>query len=240
MKNLYGKKYYKRLEFGFKSETREDHKRILQLLEVKPIDRILEIGCGFGVLLKKIPSKEKIGIETNNFAIKECRKRGLFVIKADAEKTLPFKNLSFDIVVMNEVIEHLKKPEFVLNECYRVLKKNGKILITTPVYHFLTKNMEGKESHFSEMSVKEIRALIAKTGFEILIHEANGIFFLYPLLELFLFKPFRLLQKKKIAPKTIDKGHSLVDKTFLKPLSWYRKRFLSLGLGQLILAQKRI
>ncbi len=115
---LYGQKYYKEYEFGFKAEGRSDHERILELLKVKAQDRVLEIGCGFGVLLKRIPSEKKTGIETNDEAIEECRKRGLSVIKTNAEKGLPFKGSSFDIVIMNEVIEHLKNPILFLKSVF--------------------------------------------------------------------------------------------------------------------------
>ena len=42
--DLYNQKYYEELEFGLKSETRSDHKRILELLNVGATDRVLEIG----------------------------------------------------------------------------------------------------------------------------------------------------------------------------------------------------
>jgi len=57
--DLYDQKYYKEQEFSFKAEDRADHKRILELLKPKASDRVLEIGCGFGVLLEKIPSNKK-------------------------------------------------------------------------------------------------------------------------------------------------------------------------------------
>ena len=240
--NLYDQKYYKELEFGLKSETRSDHKRILELLKIKLTDKVLEIGCGFGVLLKKIPSKKKIGIETNDLAIRECRKRGLSVIKADAEKGLPFKDSSFDIVIMNELIEHLKKPKFVLEECFRILAPQGRVIITTPARSFFAHDLS--PTHFSEMSIKEMRELVQTYGFKVLTHEVCGVSFLYPLLENFLFRPFRFLRYilgRKQEKKTvglIDSGHRLADRTFLKPLSDYRRHFLGLGLNQLILVQK--
>ena len=71
---LYGQQYYEALGFGCETKERSDYKRILELLKIKSSDRVLEIGCGFGVLLKMIPSERKKGIETNGLAIRECRK----------------------------------------------------------------------------------------------------------------------------------------------------------------------
>jgi len=238
---LYDQKYYEAHEFSFRNEERTDHKRILELLNIKTSDRVLEIGCGFGVLLNKITSKERIGIETNDSAIKECRNRGLSVIQADVEKGLSFKNSSFDIVIMNEVIEHLKKPEFVFKECFRILVPGGKIIITSPARNFWVHDLSG--THFSEMTVKEMRELIEKCGFKVLTQEVCGISFLCPLLENFLFKPFRFLRyilgrKQKKAVRLIDSCHGLADRTFLRPLAYYRKHFLRLGWNQIVLGQK--
>lgn len=241
--NFYDQRYYEEYEFGFQAEERADHKRILELLKPKVSDRVLEIGCGFGVLLKKIPSQRKMGIETNEFAIRECQKRKIAVIKADADKGLPFENSSFDIAIMNEVLEHLKKPEFVLKECFRILGPKGKVIITGPACSFFLHDVS--PTHLSEMTVKEMRELIEKCGFRVLNHEVCGISFLYPLLENLFFKPFRFLRyfwgrkRQKKGVKLIDSCHGLADKTLLKPLSRYRKRFLWLGLNQLIFAQKK-
>lgn len=237
---LYDPKYYKMHEFVFKAEDRPDHNRMLELLKPEASDRVLEIGCGFGVLLARIPSEKKIGIETNDLAIEECRKRGISAVKADVEQGLLFENSSFDIVIMNEVLAHLKNPEFALKECFRVLSKEGKIIITTPARNLFFHNIS--PTHFSEKTVKEMKTLMEKHGFKILSQEVCGISFLYPLLENLLFKPFRFLRyafskKQRKTVKIIDSCHNLAD-IFLKPLAHYRKHFLWLGLNQLILAQK--
>lgn len=242
---LYDQEYYKKLEFGFRSETRSDHGRIIELLEVESIDRVLEIGCGFGVLLKRIPSDKKTGIETNDVAIAECRKRGLSVLKIDAEKGLPFKDSSFHMIIMNEVIEHFKKPKLVLKECFRVLAPKGKIIITTPVRSFFVHDLS--DTHFSEMTTKEMKELIQECGFGVLTHEVSGVSFLYPLMENLLFKPFRYLRlildgRQKKGVELIDSCHRLADGSFLKVLTFcfYRHCFLRFGLSQLIFAQKTI
>lgn len=240
--DLYDKKYYKELEFGFSSEARLDHERILELLKVTGDEKVLEIGCGFGVLLKKIPSQRKMGVESNDVAISECLERGLSVIKADAENKLPFEDLSFDSVIMNEVIEHLRDPEFTLRECFRILKPEGKIIVTTPSRNFFVHDLSA--THLSEMTIGEMRGLMKKCGYNILSHEVCGISFLHPILENLIFKPSRLLrerveEKKGIVVRLIDFCHTLADKTVLRPTAVYRKTFLGLGWDQMVFAQKK-
>lgn len=52
-------------------------------------------------------------------------------VLASAED-VPFENFSFDIILMAEVLEHLENPSSSLQEAYRLLKKNGSLVITMP------------------------------------------------------------------------------------------------------------
>lgn len=45
---------------------------------------------------------------------------------------IPIKDGNFDMVILAEVLEHLENPIDVLKECKRILKTNGKIIITIP------------------------------------------------------------------------------------------------------------
>ena len=48
----------------------------------------------------------------------------------DAKK-IPVKNESFDYVICTQVLEHIKEPHLVIKEMYRILKKGGKVFLTT-------------------------------------------------------------------------------------------------------------
>lgn len=252
--DFYNQQYYERHEFGYTNEESQDAKQILKLVQSSKKKEVLEIGCGLGVLLAKIPAKKKIGTEINDFAVQTCQKRGLPVIKADVEKGLLFKDSAFDIIIMNQVVSHLQKPYVALKECFRLLKPGGKILITTPIRSVFFHDIS--ETHLHEMTLQELKRLVEKSGFQIIDHRANGISFLYPLLENILFKPGRVFKRllykkprysKNETKKTqssekasfFDLLQGLADKTLLKPLSIYRRHFLQLGLNQLILAVKR-
>lgn len=241
---LYDDHYYEWQGYGFYSENRSDHKRIIELLENRKKDKILEIGAGLGILLQRIDAKEKVGTETNDYAIAEGKKRGIKMIKNDAEKGMPFKPNTFDVIIMNEVIEHFKKPKPVLKECYKILKPGGTIIISTPAKSFFAHDLT--ESHFSEMTQKELRNLVTECGFKFVTQEVSGITFLYPILENVFFKPFRILRyffgKKKEgeqAVKTIDSFHGFADSFILRPLNRYRSFLISIGQQQLVLAEKR-
>ena len=90
---------------------------VRELIKVRT-SRILDIGCGEN---KIFPTA--IGLDVYPYS---------GVDKIGSAENLPFANKSFDIVTMLEVIEHLDNPEKALKEIYRVLKRNGKVIISTP------------------------------------------------------------------------------------------------------------
>lgn len=250
---FYNREYYERHEFGYRNEESEDVRQILELLRTTKKDSVLEVGCGLGVLLAKIPAKNKVGTEINDFAVNICRKQGLDVINANIESGLPFKNSTFDIIIMNQVIAHLRNPQKALKESYRLLKPGGKILITAPIRSAFFHDIS--ETHLHEMTLEELSRLIKRSNFSISAHRVNGITFLYPLLENVVFRSGRLfksmISKKKSESiddtrempslkhaSFIDNIQSLIDRTLLKPLNIYRERFLQFGINQLVLAKK--
>jgi len=52
-------------------------------------------------------------------------------VVADAHN-LPFKENSFDNIIMTNLLEHVQEPQKVVNEAYRVLKPNGLVIVFTP------------------------------------------------------------------------------------------------------------
>jgi len=87
-------------------------------------DTVLDFGCGGGYLLDKINCKKKYGVEINTIAIKEAKKK--FKIYKSS-KILP-KN-KFNVIISNQVLQHCENPILELNNLYKSLKKNGKIII---------------------------------------------------------------------------------------------------------------
>jgi len=101
--------------------------------------KILDVGAGKGHLSRRVynflsennlnPRKQLIA---SDFSAKSFKAQEVTFKQADFNKRLPFKNKSFDIVYSIEVIEHLRSPYDFLEECFRILKPNGTLIISTP------------------------------------------------------------------------------------------------------------
>lgn len=95
--------------------------------------RVLDVGCGSGVLLARMQSLgwEVAGVEVDPGGVAAARARGVTVRQgqlADAK----FPENHFDAVHSAHVIEHVHDPAALLHECFRVLKPGGKLVILTP------------------------------------------------------------------------------------------------------------
>ena len=96
---------------------------------------ILELGCGIGNILKQNKFMNYVGVDDSSEQLKICRK---FVtnniLQADILKFLRNTDKHFDMVIMFDLIEHIKKENIIelLNLIFKVLNSGGEILIRTP------------------------------------------------------------------------------------------------------------
>ena len=127
----------------FKWRSARNNTVVEKLDKIKKIkgQKILEIGFGYGSLLKLLYSKgaNVVGTEVDSNSYKiakhllpKTKKIKLIQVKGE---TLPFKNADFDMVILFDVIEHVTNPLKMIQECKRILKKNGVIYAEfTPYY----------------------------------------------------------------------------------------------------------
>jgi len=98
--------------------------------------RIVELGCCDGSLLMEVADalniRDVYGVDVDEVALKKAASRGIKVFKADLNiDPLPFEDGFFDVVLMEEVIEHLVNPDNAIREAYRVLKEGDVSALNT-------------------------------------------------------------------------------------------------------------
>lgn len=101
-----------------------------------PEDSILEIWCGGGDLTAQLAEigGQVFGADYSKKLIEAAAQRFPHITFAESgTASLAFPDAMFDVVVSNFTAHHYAKPEAVFCEAYRVLKPDGRLLITTPI-----------------------------------------------------------------------------------------------------------
>lgn len=111
---------------------------------------ILDCGCGAGSYLFKLKKYTQFvfGIEYSGNKLKLTKnyRKSINFLQGNIE-ILPYKDESFDIIILNEVIEHIPEQLRALREIFRVLKVEGTIILFAPnrLYPFETHSVTFKQ-----------------------------------------------------------------------------------------------
>lgn len=100
----------------------------LELLDPKPGERILDIGCGDGVLTKRIADLgcDVVGLDSSASFVESARTLGLTVVEASASE-MPF-NERFDAVFSNAALHWMKDADRVIGRVAQALVPNGRFV----------------------------------------------------------------------------------------------------------------
>jgi 2-polyprenyl-3-methyl-5-hydroxy-6-metoxy-1,4-benzoquinol methylase len=167
----------------------EERKRLLRVVlsNLPPGAQVLDSGCGNGVFTAFLCELgcDAIGIDISGTAIGYARQeyQEIRFEVASLEEGLPFKDEEFDAVWCTEVLEHLFDVEGALTEINRVLRSNGKLVLTTP-YHGLLKNLaisivafdkhyDPCGAHIRFFTRRSMRLCLRKTGF--VVERSTGV-----------------------------------------------------------------
>ncbi len=120
-------------------------------------DALLEIGCGEGYGLNYLSSSLRrcVGLDVDEQAVNHAKDKyhsSRATFRLYDGKQLPFQKESFNVVVSFQVIEHVFDDRLYLAEAFRVLKKGGVFILTTPNK---TYRLNANEKPWNEFHVKE-------------------------------------------------------------------------------------
>lgn len=125
------------LPFTVSPYLREQAEFSVMKLSSTPGGRLLDIGCGVGKFVEMMSDLgwQSEGVDTDPVVVNICTERGLKVRKGTLEEQR-YADDYFDAITLKHVIEHSRDPISLLNECHRILKPGGKLVLLTP-------NLEG-------------------------------------------------------------------------------------------------
>lgn len=125
--------------------------------------QVLDIACGEGygaASMMRAGAQSVIGIDLSPEACAHAKFRYGIDARVGEAQNIPLDKESVDVVVSFETIEHVPDPAVFLQECRRVLRPGGKLIISTPnksVYKTITPN---NPYHCSEMEIGDFRGLL--------------------------------------------------------------------------------
>jgi len=123
---------------------------------------VLEIGCGGGRLSSEIQQLgyKVISTDYEPSAVQYTQYKGIMnSFISNCGEGIPISNESIDLVVMTDVLEHIQNHTLTINECNRILKKGGYILITVPAHPCLFSSWDRWNRHFRRYTKKQLKHL---------------------------------------------------------------------------------
>ena len=74
----------------------------------------------------------------------------------------------FDTVFALNVVEHIKEDQVAIDNCYKLLKKDGHLIILVPSYQFLYNSFDEALEHYRRYTTPKLKNIFLNTGFQIL------------------------------------------------------------------------
>jgi SAM-dependent methyltransferase len=119
---------------GYYSPTRPENDRNARFAREHGFRSILDIGCGTGFALDAAREQglQTYGVELNPNAAAETRARGHTVFSVLVHELDSQWNGQFDMISLNQVLEHVPDPVALVKDCLRLLSARGVIAIAVP------------------------------------------------------------------------------------------------------------
>lgn len=173
-----GAEFYEQLHAdggGYYAPNRPENERNVRFAVQKGFRNILDVGCGPGFALDaaKQAGLETYGIELSRTAAAEASKRGHTIFPVLLEKIEPAWEGKFDLISLNQVLEHVPDPLGLIRQCIRFLSPRGVIAIAVPgaagVLRFSPwMPANWPPHHLSRWSLKTFDTLAQQTGLRVI------------------------------------------------------------------------
>lgn len=139
--------------------------------------KVLDIGCAMGGFLDYLHAKSiknLSGIDPTKEYVNYAKCKGHYDIKLGSAESIPFNNNSFDLLVMDQVLEHIVEPRKAFQEAKRVLVDGGLFYIGIPdasrydktyffdFFWFLMRE------HIQHFDIEHMKLLAEQEGFELI------------------------------------------------------------------------
>lgn len=123
---------------AMEAQARDVRERLNAIRPIRADDRVLEVGSGGCGLIFNFGGEDRTGVDPLADHLRPLfpwqLRSPVRTIAAEGEQ-LPFEDESFDIVLSDNVIDHARDPQGIVDEIARVLKPGGALYFTVHVHH---------------------------------------------------------------------------------------------------------
>lgn len=128
---------------------------------------VIDLGAGYCDFINHIKAGKKYAVDINPEAVKYCNKDVEFINASVTD--LNFQENSVDVVFASNLMEHLT--DDILDQLYnslnKILKKNGKIILIQPNYHYCYREYWDDFTHVKAFSHISLAGFLKSKDFEI-------------------------------------------------------------------------
>ena len=197
---------------------------LIQRFEIKPNDKLLDVGCGRGEMLNAFSEFgiDCYGVDGAFSAAKTNTKIELLDI---SKETFTYEDNFFDVIFLKSVIEHILDPSFMLSEIHRILKPDGMFIVLTPDWHRSMRVFYEDPTHIHPYLPQSLKDLLLLSGFRDVKTE---LFYHHPLIWKYSF--YRCLSFLLQCFLSVKITRKLTEITKIKFIRWSVERQV-LGIG---------
>lgn len=216
-----------------------------ELLNKKSALKILDVGCGTGVLLPLLLEYGEVdGLDPSPIAIEYCRKKNLknvTLINGNFPEGIP-KNKKYDLITLMDVIEHTDDDTQMLLNAYSFLSPGGLMLCSAPAYGFLWGPHDILNLHKRRYTINSLTDRVQKARFSIKKASYFNTLLLPPILLVKLFRKFKIGPEETV-PDTKIMTNNFINKLLTSVFATERfllKKFnLPFGVSILVVGEKK-
>jgi len=131
--------------------------------------RVLDVGCGAGGFIESLATlaDEVHAVDVEPAILGRASERSLTSCTRGAAEALPYRDGSFDVVCLFDVIEHVDDDRAALREAFRVVRPGGLVVASVPAYPWLYANNDRVAGHRRRYTRGSLRLLAARSRLRI-------------------------------------------------------------------------
>ena len=136
---------------------------------ILPSARILDAGCGSGLLLDRLEERgyDVSGLDISRRSLEQLDRPDRMLIEADLTRCDPPESESFDAVLLLDVLEHLDDERVVLQTVRRLMKPHGLVIVSVPARPDLFSEFDRIQGHRRRYLPDSLRAVFDGTGLQV-------------------------------------------------------------------------